>query len=264
MIDAMSCNSTKTGQLCFETSVILDSTPVLPNRVSGRKRSRRSVHFEVASTSSIHWNGIDKIHTIYTVESVLNLAPKEELWVQREEILETLRSIHQECDFLQLNAVLFDAYVNTLEASYCSCCQNEADASVEEHEPDHLHAEVIPCPLYRRLTEESVRLSLLGLGRGIEPYCVPNLALVRQSARRQAIATLVQVHGLVRNDPYGEDLLGLMAAHFTQTSQRFAQTLAAADAKAVVEEALLELEEKRRAAMDAAVSTTHVVPQQIV
>jgi hypothetical protein len=253
MMETIPCNRTTNGKLWCETSVVLSSAPVPPNRVVGRKRSRRTVHFEDAV--SIPSNGTEKVHTVHSVESVLNLAPKEELWVQREEILETLRSIRLECDFLQLNSDLFGAYVNTLQASYCSCCQNEADASTSgENESDHHHAEVIPCPLYRHLTEESVRLSLLGLGRGIEPYCVPNLALVRLSARRQAIATLVQLHGLVRHDPYGEDLLGLMAAHFTQTSQRFAQTLAAADAKAVVEEADLELAVARSSPVDAVAS----------
>ena len=197
--------------------------------VRGKKRSRRSVHFEEASLMGRSSTG--KVHTIFAVESVLNLAPKEDLWVQKDEILETLRSIRMECEFLQLNTDLFGAYVTTLQASYCSCCQNEADASVNE---------VLPCALYRHLQEESLRLSLLGLGRGIEPYCVPNLAVVRLSARRHAIASLVHLHSLIRNDPCGEDLLGLMASHFTQTSQRFAQRLAAADAKAVVEEAAQE------------------------
>jgi hypothetical protein len=254
-----------------------------------RKRPRRTVHFETESSPKDYYyaepndaqhrivhilpkdmndnhpmqNRPIKRHVAH-VESVLNLAPKEDLWVQPLEVIATLQSIRQECALLQQmdREGSFASYVDALQASYEYCCGDgsvpddetsssirgrDAEWAVAAHDTATNHT-AASHPKQSSSSSSSIHMMTqqLGLGRGMESYCVPPLAVARCTRRRYLIQCLVQLYCLLEPHPTGNNdndndtvtqrdaIMRHVATTYTAGSQRFALALGAADAMAAL------------------------------
>jgi hypothetical protein len=177
------------------------SSPVALNR----KRSRRTVRFEEGDDRQVK-------RRVVRVESVLNLADKSDLWVQPEEVTETMRSVRQENQAFRVDSAAFEAYVDALADAYCVCCSEDNTGSAKVVSPAHV--------------------ALLGLARGTEPCSLPELAVARGERRRNGIQSVVQLDALLRNDSQRDVLLAAVAENLSCSAKRFAQVLGVADATA--------------------------------
>jgi hypothetical protein len=178
--------------------------PVSPVALK-RKRSRRTVRFEEDDDRQVK-------RRVVRVESVLNLADKSDLWVQPEEVTETMRSVREENQAFRMDSGAYEAYVDALADAYCICCSEDNTGSAAVVSPAHV--------------------ALLGLARGTEPCSLPELAVARGERRRNGIQSIVQLDALLRNDSQRDVLLAAVAENLSGSAKRFAQVLGVADATA--------------------------------
>jgi hypothetical protein len=75
------------------------------------------------------------------------------------------------------------------------------DMTTSDHRTSPLDLSVSSTKMTSRSTMTMMMdyLEILSFGRGMEPYCVPNLAQERLSTRRQVIRTIVQLDRTFRN-----------------------------------------------------------------
>ena len=170
-----------------------------------QKRPRRSVQFEEDSNRQVK-------RRVFEVDSVLNLAEKSDLWMQPCEVVETINSIRNASQSLRQDKNSFGSYVNALAETYCTCCLEEGEETV-----------VSPS-----------KILLLGLARGMEPFALPELGIVRGERRRQGIQSLVQLDLLLRNSSARDVMLGAVAESLSVSAKLFARALGAADATAAL------------------------------
>jgi hypothetical protein len=173
------------------------------------------------------------LQVTYNVENVLNLVNKEELWVQPNESLDIITSIHEECAQFQQSITLgtesYLEYSDALQTSYFRCCQD-----IDNGDDHYNHCKLSNLDKAGCIDMPNIhscfQYQILGSRRGIEAHCVPTLAVARLTVRKNMIQNVVLLHQLLRNETNRDVILGCIASQFTQPSKRFAHMMGIVDA----------------------------------
>jgi hypothetical protein len=211
-----------------------------------RKRPRKQVHFQL--------DGLDIHRTVIEVPSVLDIVEcRGDLWVQPEDIQVLILEMQQ--DTARMRLLLgeeFKRYVDALAETYLYCCGKPSTTfATDNNQNEDLDFELntsssSSSSMRQQQVKLQVELLSYGMGIGLEPSALPELAFERRRSRKNGIRGVVELDRALRKavaaDTMAEDanlVLSTFAATLSQPARLFAQALGAADALAALRESIV-------------------------
>lgn len=180
-----------------------------------RSRKRRRVRF------GLNDERVEVVH-MYETDSFDNSIPqklKSQLWVQRQDIESSLKSIKKQCLDSKNNNKELPLYEEALCATYLAC--HDDVNGPEGHVPCSLR------PCYLELLG-----TVRGDNRGLESCVVPSLGLLRKKNKSETVRNLVALHQRLKGVPGESDILRSVAQELSRPSRKFAHAMGIGDALA--------------------------------
>jgi hypothetical protein len=213
---------------------------------ASRKRPRKQVHFQLDDGS------LDIHRTVIEVPSVLDIVEcRGDLWMQPEDIQVLIVEMQQ--DMAQMRLLLceeYKSYTAALAETYLYCCANPTIFATDNNDKEDgtdVRSTTVPSSSFSSPVPVKRHVELLsyGMGIGLEPSVLPELALERRRSRKNGIRGVVELDRVLRKAVAAETMtedanlvLSTFASALSQPARLFARALGAADALASLRESI--------------------------